>query len=334
MCLSIILSGRAIALSADSDQSIDLDKPLVLQLTKASRVEAVLRAKSPPTPAGLFVYFPYPPTTRYQTDVTAALTRVEAGNLSSATVITDFSPLHRRVFQIQPSDKNEFDIEARFTFQMWKRRLINRDLADSVEVITPLTPSERQFYTSPSRSHPFNDAAFGAWLKQEGLVRQENETPVRFAHRALLYMSHHMQYSLARPLGKTLAENARLGKGECNLISAVYGTIMRANGVPCRRVSGRRISNGATHNKVEIFIENVGWIPVEPTGAIGSHRDDKMDCFGVDDGTFFVCMEDSDLIIPAGNIRNWLGVLSQFYLVQSGKPGYSLQDDWKVMQTR
>lgn len=59
-----------------------------------------------------------------------------------------------------------------------------------------------------------------------------------------------------------------------------------------------------------------------------------MDCFGVDDGSFFVCMEDSDMIIPAGKIQNWLGVLSQFYVIKLDQPGSSLKDEWQILEKK
>jgi transglutaminase-like putative cysteine protease len=307
---------------------VDLYKPLSLEVTKGDRYDVELTGIAA-LPAGSILYFPVPPTTESQSDVEATMVTTSRGKETPAQLKTDSSQQRRPIFTVLAKGKEDLEVRARFSFQMWRRALVNKTDKRGPGV-KPLTGKEVALYTAPTPSHHWTDPSFQTWLLQNRLTLKSGETPVRFAHRALLFVAKHFTYTGEIAQGRTHGEIARMGKGECNTISAVYTSILRANRIPCRRICGRLLPGGQTHNKVEFFAKDIGWIPVEPTGAIQSNRKDRMDCFGVDKGDFFVCMRDSDLLLPTGGQQYRCGALCQFVVIQDQLTGHTIKDAWRV----
>jgi len=309
---------------------VDLDRPLVLVLTKGARYTATMEAETAPEHRSA-IYYPVPPDGGSQSGVITTVSGVEAGRESPSEVIRDLSPLGRPVFVVRARAGSQVKVVAHLSLQTYQRRLANRAPDESPDAVVPLAEKERALYTRTTNTHPSARPEFLRWLKDHGLVRATGESPVQFAYRALQFMPGHFTYSLSL-IGKAWGpmDVAEGGKGECNALAAIYVSILRANGIPARRVTGRELPSGASHNKAEFYADGVGWIPVEPTGMVSSKAPEKAPYyFGRDHGNFLVTMEDADLMLPnRGGSPYWIGALGSFFEVQSPGPLRGLKDVW------
>jgi transglutaminase-like putative cysteine protease len=90
-------------------------------------------------------------------------------------------------------------------------------------------------------------------------------------------------------------------------MAALFTAIMRANGMPCRRLIGRLAAsstenqklNGKTysneHVMAEVFIDDVGWLPVDPARK----------SFGADDGSLVVTAVDAGVRVDLPLQKNF-----------------------------
>jgi len=63
-----------------------------------------------------------------------------------------------------------------------------------------------------------------------------------------------------------------VGWSDCGGLATLYVSILRANGIPARCLTGRSIDPNTPHVKMDFYAEGVGWvpgIPPSPSGRIG-----------------------------------------------------------------
>jgi transglutaminase-like putative cysteine protease len=120
-----------------------------------------------------------------------------------------------------------------------------------------------KLYTRPERFIESTDPQIVALAKK---VAGSETNPYRLERKFYDYIIANFQYKLVGKglLGaKALLKN---GQGECGDFSALFIALSRAKGIPARPVVGFWAESGLhPHVWAEFYIENLGWIPVDPT---------------------------------------------------------------------
>ncbi len=109
-----------------------------------------------------------------------------------------------------------------------------------------------------------------------------SSNPLEFAHRAYLYVSDHFQYRDPDLNLIPLSEVLRNGGGHCGNLTSVFVSLLRAQGIPARHLTGKRPGIDTDYNSCHIwsdfYLEGYGWIPVDVSQRTQAKR--KGDWFG------------------------------------------------------
>src|SRR5262249_39754098 len=125
----------------------------------------------------------------------------------------------------------------------------------------------------------YRAARFQEWLGEAGLRRGPAEGDMAFARRAFLYLKRHFHYEYYHEgMDQTPPGRCRARRSACAGRSRLFVSVRRANRVAAREAVGRMAQSqearptGGTeyqdHVQAEFFIADVGWIPVDMTGAV------------------------------------------------------------------
>ena len=135
-----------------------------------------------------------------------------------------------------------------------------------------LTPAERSVFLAATTHFDFSSPRFQAWLRKEDLRRKKEERDLDFAFRAMESAGRTHTYRSELKSNRSASAVAAAGWSDCGGLSTLYVSILRANGIPARCLTGRSIDPNTTHVKMDFYAEDVGWVPGDPAVAIGSHR--------------------------------------------------------------
>ena len=142
----------------------------------------------------------------------------------------------------------------------------------------PLTRAERSAFLSPSNHFDFKSQGFRAWLVKHELKRKPEERDLDFAYRAMKAMVRTLTYRFELKSDRRASAVCKAGWSDCGGLATVYVSILRANGIPARCLSGRNLKPDGTHVRLDFYAEGVGWVPGDPAQAIAEHSADA--CFG------------------------------------------------------
>ena len=139
-----------------------------------------------------------------------------------------------------------------------------------------------EFYTKPSGAvggcvsdHPF-------FQNLAAEFKKDTMSPPELAKKAFIYPWQHLYFdSYCMALGPIRA--LELGEGDCTEFSALFITICRACGIPCRQMSVAtydmnvpRMIESTNHSLAEVYLEPVGWFAVDANlgggSLVGRHR--------------------------------------------------------------
>jgi len=139
-----------------------------------------------------------------------------------------------------------------------------------------------EFYTKPSAAvggcvsdHPF-------FQNLAAEFKKDTMSPPELAKKAFIYPWQHLYFdSYCSALGPIRA--LELGEGDCTEFSALFITICRACGIPCRQMSVAtydmnvpRMIESTNHSLAEVYLEPVGWFAVDANlgggSLVGRHR--------------------------------------------------------------
>jgi len=101
----------------------------------------------------------------------------------------------------------------------------------------------------------------------KGIIGDE-KSPVEVCRRIYNFVIDYMTYGVAQPSG---AKNVYLAKkGDCGGYSSLFVALARAAGIPARVVVGGWSSSATSqysnwHVWAEFYLQNIGWIPVDPS---------------------------------------------------------------------
>lgn len=110
------------------------------------------------------------------------------------------------------------------------------------------------------------------------------------------------EYSTVSNIPQYVMEN---GHGDCGMVSLLFITLARYNGIPAKWQSGFMMHPGATnlHDWAEVYFEGVGWVPVDQSfGCCPFATDEKCRLFfsnGIDAYRWIVNDDYSAPLVPA-----------------------------------
>lgn len=213
--------------------------------------------------------------------------------------------------------------------------------------VADLSPEERERYTSPSSPLDFLDPDFIAWKRRNGLTKGGGETDVNYAFRVFRWIVQHAHY--IRKYGEFSATKICADpnlEGACGHLASLFAATMRSENIPSRLLFGRlalpsppeeakaHFFPTMVHAKAEVWLQGIGWAPVEVPSALGSKSDQEMlKYFGYDPGEFLTMHIDDDLRIVLSRYGPRSLVCAQVAMVWTNPPGEwsaQTQEDWKI----
>ena len=135
-----------------------------------------------------------------------------------------------------------------------------------------LTPAERSGFLAATTHFDFSTSRFQTWLRKQGLRRKSGERDLDFAYRAMESLVKTHTYRAELWSNRSASAVCTSGWSDCGGLATIYVSILRANGIPARCLTGRSIDPNTTHVKMDFYADDVGWVPGDPAVAIGSHR--------------------------------------------------------------
>jgi hypothetical protein len=168
--------------------------------------------------------------------------------------------------------------------------------------VPPLIKEEQQQYLASSATMDYDNKDFQRWMKEQKLVRRDDEEVVRFGYRVFQYLITNCKYG-----GDTSCDALKPSRvcktmaSDCGGLALLFVAVMRANKVPARTLFGRwdttqTDSYGQHHVMAEFFVDNSGWVPVDISRTIVLKPDDTFAFFGNMDGRHIAFHVDTDLI--------------------------------------
>ncbi len=155
--------------------------------------------------------------------------------------------------------KNQ-DLKYRFTFTAFETRTAIDP--DSVRAYKTLTADHRLY----TKAEPLIESGDPQIIALADRIGGSETNPYLLARKYYDYVVANARYQLIDGLGgaKALLET---GVGECGDYSALFIALARVKKIPARAVVGFWAISGTdqTHVWAEFFLEDIGWIPVDPT---------------------------------------------------------------------
>lgn len=294
--------------TADSEKKAKDERLFRMEYGKPSTIEIVVCDSFDLSGSPNKVQFaaPLPPSTSRQ-----RLVSVKVDKKFSRT--NEKSDLNREVLvgtfeELEPHKLSQLNnVVITYRVELTPRKLVLLEAGQ--EPVQPIA-EKTDLYLGSDATIDWKSRGFMKWIKSEELLRNPNESALSYGRRLHQHIVRIGTYKYEGGTNKAsiLAERSE-GRivGDCGDFSVLFTAACRANGIPCRMLSGRWAMNTnsrgglnagevKTHVYIEFFDPLVGWIPDDISGAVQSGTE-----FGTDPRSRFVTMHfDSDLIIPFG----------------------------------
>lgn len=264
------------------------------------RVKYALTVLANAVPAGETIrcWLPYPrEDNRRQTDV-----KLLSVNEDEYVIAPDES-LHRTLYVEKKAVKDKptrFEIEFSYASAAEWFRL-------SEDRIKPYDRKSELYrrYTAERSSH----IIFTEDIKTlSAKIVGEEKHPLRIVRKLFAYIDRHYpwasarEYSTVSNIPQYVIENRH---GDCGMVSLLFITLARYNGIPAKWQSGFMMHPGAMnlHDWAEVYFEGVGWVPVDQSfGCPSFATDDETRLFfsnGIDAYRWIVNDDFSAPLVPA-----------------------------------
>jgi transglutaminase-like putative cysteine protease len=145
--------------------------------------------------------------------------------------------------------------------------LYGYDLGSAMEAGEPLEDEDPERYLISERYLEKDDGAI-----VEAAYGVGGEGDLEVTRRIFDYVLSNMEYSEYNPGEVGAAEALTRGRGDCTEFSDLMVAMCRARDIPARTVEGYIVDEYAAlyvHNWVEVYLEEFGWVPFDPTFADG-----------------------------------------------------------------
>jgi hypothetical protein len=299
----------------------------------AFRASLVERWTSPHAGRGvLSVYAPLPPEIPGQEQGAGRLGVV--GSAASRPEVVAERSLGRRFLALrlrsdEVSLKSGVELRVEYTGTLYARKL---SAGRPTHTAPPLSDRERHQYLAQSATMDHGQADFQRWLTTARLKREPGEGALQFGRRVFSYLVDHGTYTTTVSGYEARRPSRVVGamSSDCGGLALLFVATMRANGIPARSLFGRWAlpqtdAYGQFHVMAELFVDQIGWVPVDIAGTIVHHPKDRYAYFGNTDGTFITLHVDTDVEPVKGFHHGW----AQYLLLR----WYGTGDFWKDHDT-
>lgn len=253
-------------------------------------------------------FLPEPPELPSQTGVKTTST-------PTGKVVAEKSPLARNVRMIdlqiaKPAPGAEFKVRLEIRATLRSRELVPLAKGESPPTVTSLTPTEKKYYLAPSNLVDFDAKPFRDWLEAKKLRLQKNEQPLTLAARVLEELRDDFKYRYDELEDKRASAVCTRAGTDCGGMTNLFVAVMRANEIPARALIGRLalprkpgamptdLEFDRPHARAEMYVEGVGWVPVDPSYAVATKENPVTAFIGHDPGDLLVLHVDFDLRLP------------------------------------
>jgi hypothetical protein len=299
------------------------------------------------------VFYPVPPNTECQRVVSAELiVQTAQGTLKGARGI-DAGQLRKPLMGVAirgpVQGKAIVKLEMDFFDADMKPVTADEESQADQQPVVPLSPLMRPLYIKPESYYEYNTPSFVAWMKANNLVRGPKERDVDFAIRVSKHIQQNFTYKIHSgefmdQRQKELATD-RLGvlctekSAECWGLSQIYTSTLRANGVPCRQVSGYMLKDGAEregghHVRGEAYLEGIGWVLAELAGSTSGKKRDVLRYLGHGSDDMCIISQGINYKVPGPRGAGSVGTMSGFGIVTADGQWSFPKGEWKIEERK
>jgi transglutaminase-like putative cysteine protease len=263
------------------------------------------------------------------------------------TVIHDTSTYQRDLFAVtipalKLEQQQKFHLTVKYQATLLARRLVSLDEGERPPMVPPLDAAERKRSLALHRKFNFKDKAVQKWLADKELKRHDKESEVDFVARVITVLRGQYTYAFYDH-DRTASALATADRTDCAGLTTMLVTACRANGIPARLLVGRlaksrdpKVDRSSAdflqvHVRCEVFAEGIGWVPMEPTNAVGNKARPLMQYVGNDAGDLLVFHVDEDFNIPGmKDVVSSLQIPAFMATGQGNLDGRKDATDWQV----
>jgi transglutaminase-like putative cysteine protease len=273
--LALVVPGIFARSVAADDLEKHFEGPYKITITASKKIRATVTSVyhyPNMTAREWWVAYPLPPQFDGQPAVRGSFRILEAPAAQPGR-ISDESPLRQPLetlhwFPDTVHGGQGFTVEATYDVTVNRRKL---EPGEPSAPVVPLKRAERAACLAPSNHFDFTSSKFRAWLAKYDLKRQKEERDLDFAYRAMQTMVETHVYRFELKSDRSATAVCKAGWSDCGGLATVYVSILRANGIPARCLSGRNFKPNGTHVRLEFYADGVGWVPGDPSVAIARH---------------------------------------------------------------
>jgi hypothetical protein len=265
------------------------------------------------------IYYAVPPSDPCQLIRSCDLHAETQEGRVEAVRVADAGPYHKPLLKLEVNTAAPFHVIAHVDVQF-------RDTAlkpgPSPGRVLPIAPAARAEYLDDDWPNEQARSWFKQWTSNHHLNRAAGEATAAYAFRVLRFMQAHFRYVIPDdiPEHKAMVEQdpvmgdwhytIKTSTGECWRLSDTYCRVMRMNGVPTRLVSGNFIGDGSGHHlRSLIYLEEVGWVPIEVTSAVSMPKKPARQFFGTWGGSYLAGNRNIDFALPGPKDKWNIGTL-------------------------
>ncbi|MDR3405174.1 MAG: transglutaminase-like domain-containing protein [Chthoniobacter sp.] len=265
------------------------------------------------------VYYAVPPDDPCQSIKTCELYAETREGRIEAAHVTDGGPYRKPLLKLAIDTEAPFHVIAHVDVQFHNTAL---QPGPPTHPVRGIVPAARPEYLDDDWPNERARAWFKQWMTSHSLLRGEAEEADAFAFRVLQFIQGHFRYVIPDniPEHKAMVEKdpvmgdwhytINTGTGECWRLSDTYCRVMRMNGIPARLVSGNYVGNGSGHHlRSLIYLEEVGWVPIEATAAVSEPKQPTRKFFGSWGGSYLAGNRNIDFELPGPKDKWNIGTL-------------------------
>lgn len=178
-------------------------------------------------------------------------------------------------------------------------------------------------------------------------MRKADEKDVDFALRVLQFIQKNFNYKIhdGNYMSAKKAELATDDLGffcfeksaECWGLSRIYTCVLRANGIPCRQVSGFMLRDGAErqgghHVRGEVYLNGTGWVLAELAGATNNKKASPLKFLGRGSDDMAIISRGINYKLPGPRGPGSVGTMSGFGMVTADGKWSFPHGTWTVSE--
>jgi len=277
--LAFMLPWVCVRSVAEAESPKHFEGPYRIRITASTKVRATVKSayRFPNVIAqewwvayALPPEFPAQPAARGRIRINEALAAEPGKIADESTMRQPLTTMHW--FPDSVDGGRMFTVEATYDVTISRRAL---EPGEPAVPVPSLTRAERSVFLAPSSHFDFMSPKFRAWLGRQDLKRKPGERDLDFAHRAMEAMVSTHTYRFELRSDRSATAVCAAGWSDCGGLATVYVSILRANGIPARCLSGRNLKPDGPHVRLDFYAEGVGWVPGDPSRAIAARSADE-----------------------------------------------------------